>query len=86
MILEKNGKRKEVYTGFSWGVFFLGCLCPLFRGDFVGFIIQFIGLTLFSAITAPFMCFGGWLLWLYLCFNYNSIYKKRLIEKGYTEL
>ena len=59
MILEKNGKRKEVYTGFSWGVFFLGCLCPLFRGDFVGFIIQFIGLTLFSAITAPFVCFGG---------------------------
>ena len=40
--LEKNGKMKNAFTGFSWITFFFGFWVPIFRGDFKQFLKLFL--------------------------------------------
>lgn len=64
---------KEVKIGFSWTVFFFYAWVPLFRADWKWVLIcLFLG---------PFT-FG--VLWIFLMFNYNKIFAKELLEKGYV--
>ena len=63
---------KEVKLGFSWTTLFFSILVPLFRGDFLWFIIMII---------ADSLTFG--IAWLIFPFIYNKIYLKNVLEKGY---
>lgn len=71
--LIKNGLTKRCSTGYSWTSLFFGCFVPMFRGDVKGLIIQ----TILAVLT----CGACWLI---TPFVYNTIYIKRLIEKGYV--
>lgn len=66
------GYSKPVKLGFSWTMFFFGCLVPLFRGDIKWF---------FLSLLLPFVTF--FLSWLVLPFIYNKIYIKEMFEKGW---
>ena len=37
--LEKYGHRKKGFIGFSWTAFFFNFFVPIFRLDFIGFLI-----------------------------------------------
>lgn len=70
--LNKDGLQKKGFLGFSWTTLFFGFFVPLFRGDTKWFIVMLI---------LSFLSFG--LAQLILCFLYNGIYTKSLLEKGY---
>ena len=70
--------------GFSWTVLFLGGFPILFRGDLKNFSICFVvailsfildSIGLSSIIFIPF--------WLFYAFNYNKMFVKRLVSKGF---
>ena len=63
---------KEVKLGFSWTTLFFSILVPLFRGDFLWFIIMIIA----DSLTFGIAC-------LIFPFIYNKIYLKNVLEKGY---
>jgi hypothetical protein len=73
IILEKNGFKKKVATGYSWKSLLFGVLYPASRGDIKGFIIQIV-LALVS----------GGLSWLFVPFKYNKIYLDRLVSEGWA--
>ena len=52
--LEKYGHKKKGFLGFSWTAFFFNFFVPLFRLDFVGFLI-FISPYLIAAVLASFI-------------------------------
>jgi len=54
--LEKYGHKKKGFLGFSWTAFFFNFFVPLFRLDFVGFLI-FISPYLIVAILISFIFF-----------------------------
>lgn len=66
------GQVKTPKIGFSWTVLFFGFFVPLFRGDAKWAIFMMI---------ADVLTF--WLANFLLCFLYNGIYVKDLLEKGY---
>lgn len=71
--LEKNGMIRQAPVGFSWTTLFFGFLVPLFRGDWVWFIIMLlIGMLSLGVIN------------FILCFLYNKIYVTKLIENGWV--
>lgn len=70
--IEKNGISKMVPVGFSWTTLFFGFFVPLFRGDFIWFIIMLI-LTAMSLGIINFI----------LCFFYNRIYVSKFINDGW---
>jgi len=63
---------KEVKLGFSWTTFFFSIFVPLFRGDFLWFIIMLV----IDVLTLG-------LAWIIFAFIYNGRYIKNLLEKGY---
>ena len=73
LILEnpQTGIIKRAPVGFSWTTLFFPSLPALFRGDFVGFIIQLLlnSMFLFPVIIFPFI--------------YNKLYIQKLLEKGF---
>ena len=59
-------------VGFSWTVFFFGPIPAFLRGDIKGgFMMLLLGLI------------TGGLVWFYYIFQYNKMYIKNLITKGY---
>ena len=52
--LEKYGYKKKGFLGFSWTAFFFNFFVPLFRLDFVGFLI-FVSPYLLAAVLASFI-------------------------------
>lgn len=63
-------QHKLGYVGFSWTTFFFGPFVPLFRKDFLWFIILLI------LIFIPFAN-------LVMAFIYNKIYTQKLVKKGF---
>ena len=83
--LEKYGHKKKGFLGFSWTAFFFNFFVPLFRLDFVGFLIfikefdnenVIVSASLFSAILRA-------LSRLILPFFYNKMYTQKLLKQGY---
>jgi len=72
IVLQKNGFKKEVSTGYSWKCLMFGSFYAASRGDMKGFVIQ-SALALFT--------FG--LSWLFVPFTYNKIYLDRCINDGW---
>lgn len=70
--LELNGIPKIGLVGFSWTTFFFGFLVPMLRGD-VKWAIIMLALGVCTMGLANFI----------LCFAYNNIYTRGLLEKGY---
>ena len=68
-----TGVIKECKLGISWTSLFFGPLVPLFRGDIKWF---FISLLLFS--------FTGGLANIYLMLDYNRIYVRDLLMRGFV--
>jgi len=56
--LEKYGHKKKGFLGFSWTAFFFNFFVPLFRLDFVGFLI-FISSYLIIAVIVSFILITG---------------------------
>ena len=56
--LEKYGHKKKGFLGFSWTVFFFNFFVPLFRLDFIGFLI-FISPYLIIAVMVSFILITG---------------------------
>ena len=67
-----NGALKAAPWGFSVTTFFFGPFVPLFRGDFLYFILMLIAMFCTWGISG-----------LIFPFFYNKLYVKRLIKKGY---
>lgn len=63
---------KKAPVGFSWTMFFFGCLVPLIRADWVWFL----------ATALLNLAFWG-LPTVVLAFFYNKIYLKSLFDKGF---
>ena len=72
MVRAGDGAVKKGYTGFSWTTLFFGALPALFRGHFVGFLVQVI----LAVLT-------GGLAWLVFPFTYNSWHRGWLAKKGF---
>ena len=56
--LEKYGHKKKGFLGFSWTAFFFNFFVPLFRLDFIGFLI-FISPYLIIAVMLSFILITG---------------------------
>lgn len=78
-LIDQHQFVKVAPLGFSWTTLFFGFWVPLFRKDWLGFLVMFIGMPLFTIIT-----FGyGGLLWFVIPFLYNKNYVNRLLKQGY---
>ena len=55
--LEKNGMIRQAPVGFSWTTLFFGFLVPLFRGDWVWFIIMLLIGMLSLGVINFILCF-----------------------------
>jgi hypothetical protein len=76
----KTGIQKTGYIGFSYsyfflGIFSLGWLVPLYRGDLMASLICLI----FHIVTLPLWMLTSLLFGLF----FNKYYTLRLIEQGY---
>ena len=56
--LEKYGHKKKGFLGFSWTAFFFNFFVPLFRLDFIGFLI-FVSPYLIIAVMVSFILIRG---------------------------
>lgn len=68
-----TGVIKTSPTGYSWTTLFFGFFPAIFRGDFKGAMIGFIG-----------GLFGAWLFFAIFAAFYNKLYIKDLMSKRYT--
>jgi hypothetical protein len=80
MTNRRTGIQKTGYIGFSYsyfflGIFSLGWLVPLYRGDLVASLICLI----FHLVTLPLWMLTSLLFGLF----FNKYYTLRLIEQGY---
>jgi hypothetical protein len=80
MTNRRTGIQKTGYIGFSYsyfflGIFSLGWLVPLYRGDLVASLICLI----FHIVTLPLWMLTSLLFGLF----FNKYYTLRLIEQGY---
>lgn len=74
-------------VGFSWTTFFFGCIPALFRKDWLGALLIFLGNIIVgiissavSPISSLILCFG---YWIYIGYAYNKFYIESLIKKEY---
>lgn len=68
-----NGVRTKVAPiGFSWTTFFFGFFVPIFRGDWLWFLIQLALAMITSGLSS-----------LVFMFVYNKIYANGLIDEGF---
>lgn len=70
--LKKGNLRKKGIVGFSWTTLFFGLFVPLFRGDWIWFLIMLIIGTVSCGIA-----------FLILPFMYNKFYTSKLLEDGW---
>jgi len=80
MTHRRTGIQKPGYIGFSYsyfflGIFSLGWLVPLYRGDLIASLICLI----FHLVTLPLWMLTSLLFGLF----FNKYYTLRLIEQGY---
>ena len=77
--LKKNNLRRKGIVGFSWTTLFFGFFVPLFRGDWIWFIIMLIvgALGFITAGLVPLIAN------IILSFMYNKIYTRNLLEQGW---
>ena len=75
ILLERNGIRKEVSTGFSWKILFFGAFYPLCRniGDTKGFFI----VILVGMVTLGFAFFV-------FPFTHNNKFLERKMIEGWS--
>lgn len=75
-----TGQIKEAPIGFSWTMFFISWVPPIFRGDWKWFGIV-LGLTIFLGLIS----FGilAWLPGIVGAFVWNKSHLNGLIERGY---
>ncbi|MGL5745416.1 MAG: hypothetical protein ACRCXX_09745 [Cetobacterium sp.] len=82
--VKKNDDSIFVPVGFEQGVFFVGALVPLSRKDYINFIkiilLQFI---FFKAAGFSGGVFLSIIVNIIYSFQYNKIYLKKLLKKGY---
>jgi hypothetical protein len=67
-----TNETRQAPVGFSWTTLLFGFCVPLFRGDFLNSIIQFV-----------LMCLTGGISMLVFCTIYNKQYIKSLVSKGF---
>lgn len=67
--LQRGGLVAKGVVGFSWTTLFFGAFVPLFRGDWKWFLIMLIAAICTMGISN-----------LVLCFIYNGIYTRDLLE------
>jgi len=72
MTVTNGVETKQVPLGFSWTVFFWGCIPAFIRQDWVWAIGMLAGVF-----------FAGPLVGILCAFIYNRAYAKALFEKGY---
>jgi len=75
IILTRDHQQKVIPTGFSWTVLFFGIFVPIFRGDGMGFLIQFALAVMTCGISL-----------LIIPFTYNRAYEDRLRGQGWKTL
>ncbi len=75
MYNEKLGEEKNAPMGFSWTTLIFGIWPALFRGDWVGFLIQVVCI----------ICTFGLSVFIWP-FYYNGYYIKQLAKKGYIPI
>lgn len=76
-----SGLIKRCSVGYSWGMFFFNCWCPLYRGDLKWFAVYFIATLILSAISMGILLlFAGPVFG----FFYNKQYIKKQLEKGFV--
>jgi hypothetical protein len=68
-------EQKEVPVGFSWTYFLFGFMVPLLRGDW-----RWAGISL--AVSLITLGLGQ----VALCFFYNKLYIKGLVQEGFQAL
>lgn len=74
-----SGLIKRCSVGYSWGMFFFNCWCPLYRGDLKWFAVYFIATLILSAISMGILLlFAGPVFG----FFYNKQYIKKTTRKG----
>ena len=85
----ESGKLKEGFVGWSWTVFFFGCIPPLFRGDFGGFF-AILAVTILAEIGTTILLDPGLstlaLLIVRIAWaaNYNGWHMQRLKDSGFV--
>lgn len=76
-----SGLIKRCSVGYSWGMFFFNCWCPLYRGDLKWFAVYFIATLILSAISMGILLlFAGPVFG----FFYNKQYINKQLEKGFV--
>ena len=76
-----SGLIKRCSVGYSWGMFFFNCWCPLYRGDLKWFAVYFIATLILSDISMGILLlFAGPVFG----FFYNKQYIKKQLEKGFV--
>lgn len=78
--LKKGNLRKRGIVGFSWTTFFFGFFVPLFRGDWLWFVIMLLAGCL-GFVTAGIVPIVANII---LSFMYNKVYTGKLLENGWV--
>lgn len=86
----KTNEYKEVKVGYSWTVFFWGCIPMLFRKDWATAGICFVaGLVLnsifISLFNANMLLYPSTLMYIVIAYYYNKYYADNLLKQGYIE-
>lgn len=76
-----SGIVKKAYYGYSWTTLFFGFWPPLFRGDFLMFLVAFVVNIILAALTYG---IGNLLYGFVFGFFYNRLHARSLLERGYV--
>ena len=76
-----SGLIKKCSVGYSWGMFFFNCCCPLYRGDLKWFAIYFIATLILGSVSMGILLlFAGPVFG----FFYNKQFIKKQLERGFV--
>lgn len=82
---ESTGQIKPTFLGYSWTMLIFNGFAPLFRGDFLSFLILF-GINILVIFLSPNILFY-WIInglpAFIFSFIWNKFYTNRLIKKGF---